>query len=121
MQPTEASKQQSNGTTNRYMSNKSSAPPSALSTTTIEDLYKFFGVLADAKEKAGEHSDTFVKIVSGTKGGPREKQLASQFITRFFKYFPKEMPLALESIFDLCEDEDVTVSAHQTFPSSLLC
>lgn len=112
MEPTtEAGKQQGNGvtSTNRYMSNKNLNTPSAVSTTTIEDLYKYFGVLADAKEKAGEQPETFVKIVSGTKGGPREKQLASQFITRFFKYFPKEMAMALESIFDLCEDEDVNI------------
>jgi len=107
MEQTETSKQ--NNGTNRYMSNKSQAAPTALSTTTIEDLYKYFGILADAKDKAGEYPETFIQIVSGTKGGPREKQLASQFITRFFKYFSKEMPLALESVFDLCEDEDVNV------------
>ncbi len=54
--------------------------------------------------------ETYLNIISGTKGGAKEKQLASQFITRFFKYFPKEMPIAIDAIFDLCEDEDVNVS-----------
>lgn len=39
--------------TNRYMSNKN-LNAAAMSTTTIEDLYKYFGILADAKQKAGE-------------------------------------------------------------------
>lgn len=44
------------------------------------------------------------------KGGANEKRLASQFITRFFKYFPDLQPLAIEALFDLCEDDDVNVS-----------
>lgn len=94
--------------TNRYVSNKN-VNTTVDTSTTIEDLYKYFGVLADAKAQAGEHAETYLKLVSGTKAGSKEKQLASQFITRFFKYFPKEMPIALESIFDLCEDEDVAI------------
>ena len=41
--------------------------------------------------------------------GTKEKQLACQFITRFFKYFPKQMPLAIEAIFDLVESDDAAV------------
>lgn len=76
---------------------------------TIEDLYRCFGVLADANDQAGQHVETYLQIVSGTKGGSKEKTLASQFITRFFKYFPKEMPIAIDAIFDLCEDDDVSI------------
>jgi len=50
-----------------------------------------------------------LKLIAGTKSGIKEKQLASQFITRFFKYFPNETPIAIDAIFDLCEDEDVNV------------
>ena len=106
----ESTKNNNNGVTNRYTSNKHlNSVSTVTSATTIEDLYKYFGILADAKQRAGDHTETFLKLVSGTKGGPKEKQLASQFITRFFKFFPKEMSNALESIFDLCEDEDVNV------------
>lgn len=48
-------------------------------------------------------------IIAGTKSGTKEKLLACQFITRFFKYFPKQMPLAIDAIFDLCENDDVAV------------
>ena len=43
-----------NGTTNRYMSNKNINAVTTTSTTSIEDLYKYFGTLADAKDKAGQ-------------------------------------------------------------------
>lgn len=76
---------------------------------SIEDLYKYFGILADAKEDAGKHVDVYLKIIAGTKSGTNEKKLAAQFITRFFKHFPKEMPCAIEAIFDLCEDDDVII------------
>jgi hypothetical protein len=107
---------------------------------TIEDLYRYFGVLADAKEDAGKvialqnqqrfldftffgfifkHVDTYLKIIECTKYGPKEKQLASQFITRFFKHFPKDTGnIAIDALFDLCEDEDVNVGPNlNTFRS----
>ncbi|XP_061175441.1 apoptosis inhibitor 5-like [Saccostrea echinata] len=73
---------------------------------TIEILYKDFGVLADAKDKAGQHEKEYLSILSATKGGPGEKRLASQFITRFFKYFPNHAGTAINAMFDLCEDDD---------------
>ncbi|CAF0728769.1 unnamed protein product [Brachionus calyciflorus] len=76
---------------------------------TIDDLYRLYGVLADAKENAGEHVDTYLNIIKGTKGGTKEKLLASQFISRFFKYFPKQMAISIDAIFDLCEDEDINI------------
>jgi hypothetical protein len=48
--------------------------------------------------------------VSGVKGGSNEKRLASQFITRFFKYFSDLAEQVLDAMFDLCEDEDINVS-----------
>lgn len=59
----------------------------------IETMYQNFGVLADAKEKAGEHEEEFLSILNAVKGSPGEKRLASQFITRFFKYFPSHAAL----------------------------
>lgn len=43
------------------------------------------------------------------KGSPKEKRLASQFIARFFKYFPKLADQAIDAHLDLCEDEDMAV------------
>ncbi|ESO91609.1 hypothetical protein LOTGIDRAFT_191299, partial [Lottia gigantea] len=76
---------------------------------SIEELYKNFGVLADAKEKASEHEEEYVSFIEAVKGGPGEKRLASQFITRFFKYFPQCAAKAVNALFDLCEDTDVNI------------
>lgn len=76
---------------------------------TIEQLYKDFGVLADAKDKAGEHETAYLSILSAVKGGANEKRLASQFIARFCKYFPSLAEKALDAQFDLCEDVDINI------------
>lgn len=72
----------------------------------VEELYKQFGILADAKEKAGEHESAFILILAAVKGSQAEKRLASQFIARFFKFFPKLQENAIDAMLDLCEDED---------------
>lgn len=51
-----------------------------------------------------------MEILTAVKGSAKEKRLASQFIARFFKHFPKLANKAMEAHFDLCEDEDVAVS-----------
>lgn len=72
----------------------------------VEELYKQFGILADANEKAGEHESAFISILAAVKGSQAEKRLASQFIARFFKFFPKLQENAIDAMLDLCEDED---------------
>jgi hypothetical protein len=59
--------------------------------------------------------------LKGTKSGAKEKQLASQFITRFFKYFPNEMAISVEAIFDLCEDEDANIRKAAIKDLGILC
>ncbi|XP_002731277.1 apoptosis inhibitor 5 [Saccoglossus kowalevskii] len=76
---------------------------------SVEQLYKDFGVLADAKDKANEHTKEYESILSAVKGGTNEKRLAAQFIPRFFKYFPTLAEQAIESQLDLCEDDDVSI------------
>lgn len=44
------------------------------------------------------------------KGSQAEKRLASQFIARFFKFFPKLQENAIDAMLDLCEDEDNMVN-----------
>lgn len=53
-----------------------------------------------------------MEILSAVKGSTKEKRLASQFITRFFKHFPNLGAQALEAQLDLCEDEDIFVSNY---------
>lgn len=43
------------------------------------------------------------------KGNANEKRLASQFIAKFFKFFPAHADKAIDSLIDLCEDEDVAI------------
>lgn len=50
-----------------------------------------------------------MEILTAVKGSSKEKRLASQFIARFFKYFPKLADLAIDAHLDLCEDEDMAV------------
>lgn len=51
-----------------------------------------------------------MSILAAVKGTQAEKRLASQFITRFFKFFPKLQENAIDAMLDLCEDEDNMVS-----------
>lgn len=89
--------------------------------TTIEDMYKHFGALADAKEKAGEHEEEYTAILSAVKSGTNEKRLASQFTARFFKFFPKLADKGLEAMFTLCADTDVTIRKQVIKDLPMIC
>lgn len=57
-----------------------------------------------------QHEKEYLEILTAVKGSPKEKRLASQFIARFFKHFPKLADQAIDAHLDLCEDEDLAVS-----------
>ncbi|KAG8125965.1 hypothetical protein E2320_021073 [Naja naja] len=76
---------------------------------TVEELYRNYGILADAKDTAPEHKDAYQVILDGVKGGAKEKRLAAQFIPKFFKHFPELADSAINAQLDLCEDEDVSI------------
>ncbi|KTG46062.1 hypothetical protein cypCar_00036274 [Cyprinus carpio] len=76
---------------------------------TVEELYRNYGVLADAKEDLSKHKDAYQVILDGVKGGPKEKRLAAQFIPKFFSSFPELADAAINAQLDLCEDEDVSI------------
>ncbi|NP_001133818.1 apoptosis inhibitor 5 [Salmo salar] len=77
---------------------------------TIEELYRNYGILADAKpEDLSQHKDAYQGILDGVKGGPKEKRLAAQFIPKFFSSFPELADAAINAQLDLCEDEDVSI------------
>ncbi|KAK1161579.1 apoptosis inhibitor 5 isoform X1 [Acipenser oxyrinchus oxyrinchus] len=76
---------------------------------TVEELYRNYGVLADAKDDISQHKDAYQGILDGVKGGPKEKRLAAQFIPKFFKSFPELADAAINAQLDLCEDEDVSI------------
>ncbi|XP_071809643.1 apoptosis inhibitor 5-like [Asterias amurensis] len=86
---------------------------------TVEQLYKDYGVLADAGDKAGEHQDEYRSILSAITAGTSEKKLAAQFIPRFFKYFSDLEDTAINAQLDLCEDDDCMIrrSAIKELPN----
>ncbi|XP_063417176.1 apoptosis inhibitor 5-like [Mytilus trossulus] len=88
---------------------------------TVEQMYKDFGVLAEAKDKAGEHEQEYLNFINAVKGGPGEKRLASQFIARFFKHFPSLANQAINALFDLCEDDDVMIRKQAIKDLPTLC
>ncbi len=94
----------------------------------VEELYKNYGILADAGDKVSEvrvsfvppptftmvpplpqHADAFEGIIKATKGSLNEKKLASGFITKFFRYFSSLQESAIDALLDLIEDEDAQV------------
>lgn len=72
----------------------------------VEVLYKNFGILADAGEKAGECLDAYQSFLDATKATLPEKKLACQFIPRFFHLFPTLAEGAIDAQLDLCEEEE---------------
>lgn len=59
-----------------------------------------------------QHEKEYLEIIAAVKGSDKEKRLASQFIAKFFNSFPTLAEQAIEAQFDLCEDDDVTVSIY---------
>ncbi|XP_005093506.1 apoptosis inhibitor 5 [Aplysia californica] len=88
---------------------------------TVEELYKAFGVIADAKDKAGEHEAEFRSFLKAAKGSVNEKRLASQFICRFFKHFPNVQEEAINVLFELCEDSDPNIRKQTVKDVPALC
>ncbi|KAG0723951.1 Apoptosis inhibitor 5-A [Chionoecetes opilio] len=89
--------------------------------TSVERLYALYNTIDEAKDKAGEHEAEFVEILGGVKGGAGERRLTSQFIAHFFSHFPSLQEQALNSLFDLCEDEDVTIRKQAIRDLPSLC
>lgn len=77
----------------------------------IEKLYANYEVLSDAlaKGKIAEHEAAYRDILNAVQGDEKEKKLASQFIGKFFKNFPKLQEEAMDRQLDLCEDEDIAI------------
>lgn len=67
-----------------------------------------------------QQEGAFLLILAAVKGSQAEKRLASQFITRFFKFFPKLQENAIDAMLDLCEDEDNMVSLRDKLTKKFL-
>jgi hypothetical protein len=62
----------------------------------------FFGLLQNVKDYQG--------IIDTAKSSIKAKQLAAQFIPRFFKFFPTLSGPAIDTHLDLIEEEELGVS-----------
>lgn len=87
----------------------------------LDRLYTLYNIISDAKEKGPEHKKEFAEILTGVKGGPGERRLTSQFIARFYTLFPDHQDQALNTLFDLCEDDDVTIRKQAIKDLPTLC
>lgn len=64
--------------------------------------FTFIGLKQNVKDYEG--------IVRAARGNTKAMQLAAQLILRFFKFFPSLSSQAIETHFDLCEEEEFGVS-----------
>ncbi|CAL8074445.1 unnamed protein product [Orchesella dallaii] len=74
----------------------------------VENLYKIYEDLNSAVKKERLESQ-YQELIAAAGGSEKQKRLASQFITRFVDSFPKLEMAAIGALFDLCEDDDVSI------------
>ncbi|CAG9864478.1 unnamed protein product [Phyllotreta striolata] len=90
-------------------------------TNKLDELYEKYNILSEAKDDIDKFSNVYVECIESVKGSEKEKKLAAQIISKFFKNFPDHQEQALNALCDLCEDDESTIriSAIQVLP--LLC
>lgn len=88
----------------------------------IDELYRHHDVLAEAGEEASKHNESYKYILDAVRTGQeRVKQLACQFIPKFFKYFDKLDSQAINAMLDLCEEESRNVWIGVVILDFFLC
>ena len=100
-----------------------------MSVPDLERLYECGDVLANAKglsykavslldyvwllelykPSPVQHQAEYEEILAGVKGADNCKRLSSQFIARFFGLFPDLTEQSIDSMLDLCEDNNVDI------------
>lgn len=68
-----------------------------------------------------QHEKEYKEIIEAVKGSDKEKRLASQFIGKFFKYFPNLADAAIDASLDLCEDENIQIRRQAIKELPQLC
>ncbi|CAG8743546.1 2799_t:CDS:2, partial [Racocetra fulgida] len=79
-----------------------------MDSVNVEDIYKAYEII----DRAGDYNEvkkSYKTIISGAHGESNCKRLAAQFIPRFFGKFPEFHEMAIDALFDLCEDTDLNV------------
>uniref|UniRef100_A0A1X7SWQ5 Apoptosis inhibitor 5 n=1 Tax=Amphimedon queenslandica TaxID=400682 RepID=A0A1X7SWQ5_AMPQE len=75
----------------------------------VEALYRNYGILADAGDKAGEQTEAFLGLLESAKGSAAVKRLVSGFIAKFARFFPTLEGDIMNVLFDLVEDDESLV------------
>ncbi|CAG0921464.1 unnamed protein product [Notodromas monacha] len=85
----------------------------------VQALYNNYEILDKNKDEKEVRTRAYLEIIAAVRGLPQEKQLAAQFIPRFFKQFLELGERPVEAMLDLCEDEDVNIrkQAVKALPS----
>ncbi|CAH0559991.1 unnamed protein product [Brassicogethes aeneus] len=86
----------------------------------LNDLYVRYDKLGAAKDST-QVTDDFAACIEGTKGGEKEKLLAAQIISQFFKNFPSLQEQALNALLDLCEDDTIQIRTYAMRVLPKLC
>lgn len=73
-----------------------------------------------AKDKPKDEAD-FRGILAAAVGSTKEKELAAQFIPRFFKLFPNLSAEGINAQLDLCEDDDLGIRIQAIRGLPYLC
>lgn len=93
-----------------------------MSVPDIERMYECGDVLANAKGLTHKaHQAEYEEILAGVKGADNCKRLSSQFIARFFGYFPSLMDQSIDAMLDLCEDGNVDIRKQAIKDLPILC
>jgi len=93
-----------------------------MSVPDIERMYECGDVLANAKGLTHKaHLAEYEEILAGVKGADNCKRLSSQFIARFFGYFPAQMDQSIDAMLDLCEDSNVDIRKQAIKDLPILC
>ncbi|GMY37631.1 apoptosis inhibitor 5-like protein API5 [Fagus crenata] len=86
----------------------------------IEELYKYVERLNEATDKSQNVMD-YQGIIDTAKSSIKAKQLAAQFIPRFFKFFPTLSGPAIDTHLDLIEEEELGVRVQAIRGLPLFC
>lgn len=89
----------------------------------LTTLYTWSEEMTSAGDKVRDkHEKQYITMIDYVKtSNTKERILAAQLISRFFKYFPSFEEAAFESIVDLCESPDVDVRKHATIALIAIC
>lgn len=89
----------------------------------LTTLYDWSEAMTNAGDKVRDkHEKEYISIIDYVKtSDTKERILAAQLISRFFKYFPSFEEAAFDSIVDLCESADVGVRKHATMALITIC